>query len=76
MIGIQYLKYHPSEIATLETGLTLYRSAFKNPDSSNGVITGPHSEFTKVNRSVNFAGNMIYVNPIVRDYDRWVGQNI
>ena len=54
MIGIQYLKYHPNEIATLETGLTLYRSAFKNPDSSNGVIAGPHSEFTKVNRSVNF----------------------
>ena len=58
MIGIQYLKYHPNEIPTLETGLT---------------IAGPHSEFTKVNLSVNFAENMIYVNPIVRDYNRWIG---
>ena len=33
MIGIQYLKYHHNEIATLETVLTLYRSAFKNPEN-------------------------------------------
>ena len=72
VVGIQYLQYHPNEIATLETGLTLYCSAFKNPDSSNGVIAGPHPEFTKVNRSVNIAGKMIYIN-IVLAYDRWMG---
>ena len=72
MIGIQYLKYHPREIATLETGLTLYRSSFENSDSSQGVIAGPHSEFTKVDRSEHFVGKMVFINPIVRAYDKWI----
>ena len=55
MIGKQYLKYFPKEIAQLESGLTLFRSRFKNYDGTNGVISGPHPEFTKTDRMAHFA---------------------
>ena len=34
MIGKQYLKYFPKEIAKLGSGLTLYTSRFRSPDGS------------------------------------------
>ena len=57
MIGKQYLKYFPKEVARLETGLTLYKSVFKSVDGSNGIISGPHKEFTKIDRLAHFACN-------------------
>ena len=56
MIGKQYLKYFPKEIIRLKSGLTLYKSPFSSPDGTNGVISGPHPEFSKVARTAQFAG--------------------
>ena len=60
MLGKQYLKYFPKEIAKLESGLTLYKSCFKSPDGSLGVIAGPHTEFTKTERLAHFVHNKTY----------------
>ena len=57
MLGKQYLKYFPKEIAQLDTGLTLYKSCFKSFDGTCGIIAGPHAEFTKIDRSAHFAIN-------------------
>ena len=71
MIGKQYLKYFPKEIAKLGSGLTLYTSCFRSPDGSKGVIAGPHPEFTKTERMSHFAQDKryIYLNPIVQKYN-------
>ena len=61
MIGKQYLKYFPKEIVQLESGITLYRSRFRSSDGSNGVIAGPHPEFTKTDRMSHFAQDKIHL---------------
>ena len=50
MIGIKYLRYHPEKIFQLPSGLTIYRSIFKNIDGSRGVIGGPHHIFSAIEK--------------------------
>ena len=45
MIGVQYLRYFPTELFKLLSGLTIYLSPFANIDGSRGVIAGPHLKF-------------------------------
>ena len=54
MIGKPYLKYYPTEVAKLESGLTIYEAVFDNPDGTKGVICGPHPEFTRIDRLNHF----------------------
>ena len=56
MIGKQYLKYFPKEIAQLKSGLTVYQS-LKSANGTNGVIAGPHPELTKSDRMAHFSYN-------------------
>ena len=46
MIGVKYLRYYPEFIFQLPSGLTIYKSRFKNIDGSRGVIGGPHEVFS------------------------------
>ena len=41
MIGIQYLKYYPKRIFSLQNGFMIYESQLINPDGSRGVVGGP-----------------------------------
>ena len=69
MIGKAYLKYFPKEIARLETGLTLYLSMFKGQNGSTGIISGPHPEFSKIDRAAHFvAGNRTYYTMEAQNY--------
>ena len=47
MIGAKYLKYFPSEVIKLPTGLTLLKSMFQSNNGTFGIVTGPHRSFTK-----------------------------
>ena len=47
MIGIKYLRYYPEKVFQLPSGLSIYRSWFKNADGTRGVIGGPHRVFTE-----------------------------
>ena len=42
MIGAKYSRYFPKEVFRAPSGLTIYKSQFKNPDGSYGVVGGPH----------------------------------
>ena len=53
MIGAKYLRYHPKEIFTLPSGLSIYSSPFANADGGQGVIGGPHAIFTEINKSMS-----------------------
>ena len=48
MIGIKYLRYYPEKVFQLPSGLSIYRSWFKNADGTRGVIGGPHRVFTEI----------------------------
>ena len=48
MIGAKYLRYHPERVFTLPSGLTIYKSPFKNYNGSRGVVGGPHQVFTEI----------------------------
>ncbi|XP_066924707.1 uncharacterized protein [Clytia hemisphaerica] len=48
MIGIKYSRYFPEEVFKMPSGLTIYRSCFKSPDGSTGVIGGPHPVFNNI----------------------------
>ena len=48
MLGIKYLRYYPEKVFQLPSGLTIYRSCFKNTDGTRGVIGGPHKIFTEI----------------------------
>ena len=70
LIGIKYVKYFPKEIIKLVTGLTVYESVFQSYDGSNGILGGPHSEFTKAEKRDNGIHTMkhVYFIPPVDQY--------
>ncbi len=45
MFGAQYNRYFPKEIFRLPSGLAIYKSRFKNPDGTDGVVGGIHRVF-------------------------------
>ena len=47
LIGIKYAKYLPELIHMFPSGLSMYKSHFLSADGSDGVLGGPHPEFTK-----------------------------
>ena len=53
MIGIKYRRYHPSKVFQLPSGLTIYRSFFRNADGGRGVIGGPHEVFSTIDSYFN-----------------------
>ena len=48
MLGIKYLGYNPEKVFQLPSGVTIYRSWFKNADGTRGVVGGPHKVFTEI----------------------------
>ena len=51
MIGSQYLAYSPDQFFKLPSGLTIYKSMFKNADGGGrGVVAGPHPIFTAITK--------------------------
>ena len=76
MIGKQYLKYSPREVAQLDSGLTLSRSRFQSPDGKVGVILGPHPEFTKVDRVAHFSQKSYYTSTVEKylNYSRLIDE--
>ena len=66
MIGIKYLRYYPDKIFQLPSGLSMYKSWFKNSDGSRGVIGGPHEVFTRIestyqSQTTNFLSNQYHM---------------
>ena len=69
MIGKHYLRYFLLEITRLKSGLTLYDSVFGRANGSTGVVSGPHSEFSKIERSSHFSNKKLcYYAPMVHNY--------
>ena len=56
MIGIKYLRYHPSIMFQLDSGLAIYESKFNNSTGGRGVVGGPHPIFTTIHQ--NFTSTM------------------
>ena len=51
MMGVQFLRYYPTEVCRTWSGLTMYSSPFKSTDGSRGVVAGPHPSFRSTNDS-------------------------
>ncbi|XP_066917918.1 uncharacterized protein [Clytia hemisphaerica] len=65
MIGIRYLRYHPKVIFQMPSGLTIYKSLFKNPDGSRGIIGGPHEIFSMIEQQFKGSGkNTFFSNQL------------
>ena len=67
MIGIKYLRYYPEKIFQLPSGLSIYKSWFKNSDGSRGVIGGPQEVFTRIestyqSQTTNFLSNQYHMS--------------
>ena len=50
MFGAKYLRYHPTPVFQLPSGLTIYKSMFINADGGRGVVGGPHEVFNKIDK--------------------------
>ena len=50
MLGSKYLKYHPKFVFEMPCGLRVYRSCFVSVDGTRGVIGGPHSVITELQK--------------------------
>ena len=50
MLGSKYLKYHPKFVFEMPCGLRVYRSCFLSIDGTRGVIGGPHSVITELQK--------------------------
>ena len=58
MIGIKYLRYHPSLKFQTPSGLTIYESKFNNAAGGRGVVGGPHKVFTSVHQNSFFTDQL------------------
>ena len=70
MIGIKYLKYFPKQIFQLPSGLTLYKSLFKNINGTEGIVGGPHQSFTNDWEKTGQLAYSYEVMPEVTQYRR------
>ena len=66
MIGIKYLRYYPEKICQLPSGLSIYKSWFKNSDGSVGIIGEPHEGFARIestyqSQTTNFLSNQYHM---------------
>ena len=68
MIGTKYLRYHPEKIFQLPSGLTIFRSVFKNAGGGYGVVGGPHEVFTNVERFHGHTGKTSYQSFLTNQY--------
>ena len=57
MIDIKYLRYHPQPVFQLPSGLTIYKSMFRNADGGSGMIGGPHEIFTAIEKQFQLTSN-------------------
>ena len=70
LIGIKYAKYFPELIHMFPSGLPKYKSHFLSADGSDGVLGGPHPEFTKADKAHRgaHAGHQAYFYPTTEIY--------
>lgn len=68
VIGIKYLRYYPEKVFQLPSGLTVYRSMFKNTDGSIGVIGGPHRIFNQITAHVGFTNKFNFISNQYKTY--------
>ena len=70
MIGTLYNKYFPKELFRLPNGLSIYRSFFKNPDGSRGIVSGPHRIVSEVHKAFgsNFVMTRSYLTAAAKSY--------
>ena len=70
LLDMKYANYFPELIHMFPSGLAVYRSAFWSSDGSDGVIGGPHSEFTKAEKAHRgvHAGTHAYFHSTAKIY--------
>ncbi len=70
MMGALYNKHFPKELFRLLNGLSIYKSSFRNPDGSRGVVCGPHKIVSEIHRSLggNFAATQTYFSKLAQEY--------
>ncbi len=70
MIGALFNKYFPKELFRLPNGLSVYRSFFKNPDGSRGIVSGPHKIVAEIHKSLgsNFVMTRSYLTEAAQSY--------
>ena len=51
-LGIKYLRNYSKKVFQLPSGITIYKSWFKNADGTGGVAGGAHKVFTEIEPGV------------------------
>ena len=70
LLGIRYAKYFPEKIYKLDNGLGIFKSVFRSPCGSRGIVGGPHEEFSKIEKKFKglHVDKSVYLNSSVRNY--------
>ena len=71
MIGVKYLRYFSKRIFQMDSGLTIYRSAFKNADRSYGIVGGPHKLFSQIEKTLSQKSQQFCVESVSAIYN-WI----
>ena len=72
LMGIKYAKYFPKKVFEFETGLGIYESVFKSRCGSRGVVSGPHKEFSKIEKNAKglHVNGFVYLQPPVDEFNK------
>ena len=68
MVGIRYIKYHPTLLFILPSGLGVYRSKFASPNGEDCVLGGPHKAWEKCKEEINYNSPYSYFSSEMRAY--------
>ena len=68
MFGIRYARYFPEMIFSLPCGLSIYKTIFKTPDGSLGILGGPHRSWRNAMDHAELLTPMIFLTNEMRAY--------
>ena len=68
MIGIRYVKYFPTLLYTLPSGLAIYESKIAASDGNNLILAGPHSSWNRATSQISLHSAHVFFSQEMRAF--------
>ena len=72
MLGLKNPSLHPVLIKTLDSGVAVYKSPFKDVFGSCIIFAGPHKAFTKGNKNITNEVSLAIYHMATAEAETWI----
>ena len=72
LLGLKNPRLHPVLIKTLDSGVAVYKSPFKDVFGSCIIFAGPHKAFTKGNKNITNEVSLAIYHMATAEAETWI----